>query len=478
MDPKGWVDWITLATAVHNNRVNVTTGLSPNQILLGYNPILNVEESQGTTNDLVEMRSEAMNQNCRNAIWALNKSSDQSGPPPSQYKSGQQVWLDATHLKLPHQKAKLTPKRLGPFRIIKEVSPVVYQLALPASWRIHDVFHASLLNPYHKTKAHSPNFTHPPPDLIKGEEEYEVERIIAHRTFGRSKRLQYLIKWKGYPKSDNSWEPADQVHAPDLVKCYHSAAKDQSSAHSAVKDQSASSKAPYQSLIEEQSATGTKRIKGGQPALGKSIECLTIFPTSLSNNSLRTFLSNSSLPSNVPSTISTPLNPVLTVSSISGTSSALSTSLSTAGSASSTTVPSTTATETCPQAPLMPQTNPPPIAHPLSGSLVLVAMSPFRTHNFSASPSPSPSTRTTPPLAYPGNSVRATPPTLRPLTCQLSSTSHWGDCLPSQFKTPSRPPTWTHLRSAPLSMPSSKLQTAAISNISTRHRPKLRNTRQ
>ncbi len=184
MDPKGWVDWIALATAVHNNRVNVTTGMSPNQILLGYNPILNTEESLRTMNDLVEMWSEAMDLNRRNAIWALNKSSDQSGPPPSQYSPGQQVWLDTTHLKLPHQKAKLTPKRLGPFKILKEISPVAYRLALPISWRIHDVFHTSLLNPYHETKEHGPNFTRPPPDLIEGKEEYEVELIVAHQTFG------------------------------------------------------------------------------------------------------------------------------------------------------------------------------------------------------------------------------------------------------------------------------------------------------
>src|SRR6266478_4378715 len=194
-----------------------------------------------------------MDQNCRNAIWALNKSSDQSGPPPSQYSPGQQVWLDATHLKLLHQKAKLTLKRLGPFKILKEISPVAYQLALPVNWRIHDVFHASLLNPYHETKEHGPNFTRPPPDLIKGEEEYEVERIVAHRMFGRSKSLQYLIKWRGYPESDNSWEPADQVHAPDLVKHYHSAAKDQSAVHSTVLDQSAQQITSYQSTRREQS---------------------------------------------------------------------------------------------------------------------------------------------------------------------------------------------------------------------------------
>src|SRR6266403_1030653 len=343
MDLKGWVDWLALATAVHNNQVNVTTGLSPNQILLGYNPILNMEESLRTMNDLVEMRSEAMDQNRRNAIWALNKSSDQNGPPPSQYKPGQQVWLDATHLKLPHQKAKLTPKRLGPFRIIKEISPVAYRLALPANWRIHDVFHASLLNPYHETKAHGPNFTHPPPDLIEGKDEYEVERIVAHQVFGQSKPLQYLIKWKGYPESDNSWESADQVHAPDLVKHYHSTAKDQSAIHSAVLDQSAQQISSYQSTKEEQSAIKTKRIKGGRSALEKHIECLTIFPTSLSNNSPKTSPSNNLLPSNAPSTTLIPLNLVLTASSGSVISSAPSTSLNTAGTVNSTTAPFTTA---------------------------------------------------------------------------------------------------------------------------------------
>jgi len=180
MDLKGWTNWLTLATTVHNNRTNTTMGLSPNQILLGYNPTLNLWESPETSNALIETRSEVMEQSCRNTIWALNKSSDQNGIPPLQYMVGQQVWLDTSHLKLPHQKAKLTPKHLGPFKITKEVSPVAYQLALPTNWRIHNVFHASLLNPYHETTAHGPNFTHPPPDLIEGEEEFEVERIVAH----------------------------------------------------------------------------------------------------------------------------------------------------------------------------------------------------------------------------------------------------------------------------------------------------------
>src|SRR5712675_2343060 len=89
------------------------------------------------------------------------------------------------------------------------------------SWNIHDVFHASLLLPYRETTAHGPNFTCPPPDLIKDQEEYEVEAIVNHRHHGRRRQLQYLIKWKGYPSSDNTWEAADDVHADDLLKSYH-----------------------------------------------------------------------------------------------------------------------------------------------------------------------------------------------------------------------------------------------------------------
>jgi hypothetical protein len=45
---------------------------------------------------------------------------------------------------------------------------------------IHPIFHASLLTPYIKTDEHSANYMRPPPDMIEGEEQYEVEAIRAH----------------------------------------------------------------------------------------------------------------------------------------------------------------------------------------------------------------------------------------------------------------------------------------------------------
>src|SRR5580693_5523414 len=61
----------------------------------------------------------------------------------------------------------------------------------------------------------------PPPDLIDGEEEYKVEQICTHRRWGHCKTLQYLIKWKGYPESDNTWEDTNQIHTLVLIKLYH-----------------------------------------------------------------------------------------------------------------------------------------------------------------------------------------------------------------------------------------------------------------
>ena len=83
------------------------------------------------------------------------------------------------------------------------------------------MFHASLLSPYHKTKAHGPNYSRPPPDLIDGEEFFEVEQICNHQCHRQLRMLQYLIKWKGSLESDNTWEPADLVLTPDLLKQYH-----------------------------------------------------------------------------------------------------------------------------------------------------------------------------------------------------------------------------------------------------------------
>ena len=86
------------------------------------------------------------------------------------------------------------------------LGPFTYQLRLPPQWKIHDIFHATLLMPYHETEAHGPNFAYPPPDTIEGEEQWEVEAITHHKKYrrkvkGKPQCYKFLVKWKGCPTS-------------------------------------------------------------------------------------------------------------------------------------------------------------------------------------------------------------------------------------------------------------------------------------
>ena len=100
------------------------------------------------------------------------------------------------------------------------MSPINYRLELPMQWSIHPVFHIDLLTPYRETIMHGANYQRPPPDLVDNAEEYEVEKILDSRLFGRRRRLQYLVKWKGYPDSDNMWVDKDDVFADDKVRAF------------------------------------------------------------------------------------------------------------------------------------------------------------------------------------------------------------------------------------------------------------------
>jgi hypothetical protein len=134
------------------------------------------------------------------------------------YKEGGLVWLEGKNLCINQPTAKLAPRRHGPFKIIQVMSTVNYRLELPTQWNIHPVFHINLLTPYKETIMHGPNFTRPAPELIDGEEEYSVEKILDSRHFGRRWRLQYLVKWEGYPDAENMWVDKDDVFADDKVR--------------------------------------------------------------------------------------------------------------------------------------------------------------------------------------------------------------------------------------------------------------------
>jgi hypothetical protein len=87
--------------------------------------------------------------------------------------------------------------------------------------KIHDVFHIDLLTPFTETQAYGETHPHPPPELIDGEEEYEVEEILNDRINKRKKTKQYFVRWKGYEALEDSWvDEKDILNAPELIEEY------------------------------------------------------------------------------------------------------------------------------------------------------------------------------------------------------------------------------------------------------------------
>jgi hypothetical protein len=119
-----WSKWLAMATAVHNNSRNSTTGFAPNELLIGWEPPLMVQQWSESKNLTVEEYLLNIRRNRLMAIHALNKVTYRTEVLTSNWRIGQQVWLEGKNLPLPYGTIKLAPRHHGPFKITKIISPV------------------------------------------------------------------------------------------------------------------------------------------------------------------------------------------------------------------------------------------------------------------------------------------------------------------------------------------------------------------
>jgi hypothetical protein len=234
-DQRDWDLLLSSAEFAYNNSTHASTKASPFYLNYGHHP---TDSFSPTDTDNASAGSLVQRLKTAHKITVDNLSSAQAAQAAQANKHRREVTFSPGDLvllstaKFPQDPSrptrKLSPKYIGPFPVQDVISPVAYRLELPSSLaKIHPVFHVSLLQAYNSNPSEFSGRDHPrpPPLQVLDSEEYEVESIVAHRIHRR--KTEYLVKWTGYPDSENTWVPAsDLKNAPDVLTKYLSGLED------------------------------------------------------------------------------------------------------------------------------------------------------------------------------------------------------------------------------------------------------------
>ena len=230
-----WPEWLALAEFAHNNRIQASTQTSPFNALYGRNPRMGFEPHRRSKNEAVQDFTQRMKKVQEEVASAISKAqtemkkyADRNRKEAPKFKIGDQVLLSTANLSTTSPAKKLDDKWIGPYKITKVLpNGNAVTLDLPKDLTIHNTVNITNVKSFTTPQAHQPNCPTNPPPIVNGPQagQFEVESILDSRVNRRRKpddNIEFLIKWKGYDNSENTWEPAKNVQdAPEKVADYY-----------------------------------------------------------------------------------------------------------------------------------------------------------------------------------------------------------------------------------------------------------------
>lgn len=97
----------------------------------------------------------------------------------------------------------------------------------------------------------------------EGEEEFTVEKILDKRV--RASKVEYLIKWEGYPDTENTWEPQENLDCPDIISAYEEKSAKKKEEKKRKKEAESSGGKKKQKVVEEEDNKPRGFDRGLQP---------------------------------------------------------------------------------------------------------------------------------------------------------------------------------------------------------------------
>ncbi|PNX76538.1 hypothetical protein L195_g032490, partial [Trifolium pratense] len=217
--PKQWPRWLSWAEYWYNTNYHASLKTTPFEALYGRTPPVLVKGNESLSaieevNRLTAERNVVLEELKDQLLKAQDKMRTQANKHRREvaYEVGDMVYLKIQPYKL--QKLakrfnqKLSPRYYGPFEILQKIGAVAYKLQLPDDSRVHPVFHVSLLK-----KALAPNIEPQPLPSCMNESwqlEPEPEETLDTRR-NDTGEMEVLVKWKGLPAFENSWELVDKL---------------------------------------------------------------------------------------------------------------------------------------------------------------------------------------------------------------------------------------------------------------------------
>nr|KAJ0228165.1 hypothetical protein LSAT_V11C100046520 [Lactuca sativa] len=215
--PRSWSQWLPWAEFWHNTAYHTASKITPFKALYGRDPPRVIRVQQGQTGVLaVEeqlLERDATLDDLKGHLLQAQqkmKTDADKGRKDVSYEEGEWVYLKLQPYRQrsvtnrPFQ--KLAARFYGPFVIIKKIGAVAYHLQLPEDARIHPVFHVSQLKKAIGNQSAYPKLpTHLMEDMRL---DWEPEALLGVRTKQEDtgRRTEVLIKWKGVPDFDSTWE--------------------------------------------------------------------------------------------------------------------------------------------------------------------------------------------------------------------------------------------------------------------------------